>query len=124
MDSTTIRLLRQIIDREIALHRELLASARLRHILLRQGSLAEVHAIYPREAAKVSEIRQLEHMRQALMPEARDEDLPHDLGELAQQMRELIRRIGVVERANWALLARHTVRPGAGTRGVAVWTSI
>lgn len=124
MDSTTVRLLRQIIDREIALHRELLASARMRHILLRAGSLAEVHAMYPKEAAKVSEVRQLERMRQALIPEARGGALPDDLAERAQHIRNLIRRIGVVERANWTVLARQAVRPSAGDRRVAVWTPI
>lgn len=57
MEATSIRLSRQILDRELALHRELLGMARLRHMMLRQGRLGEVRALYPAEARRVAEVR-------------------------------------------------------------------
>lgn len=116
MDHDTIRL-RQILDRELALHRELLAMARLRHILLRQGRITQLHVLHPPEATKVAEVRHLEQSRTALATRLRDRGTPHDLSEAT-------RRIGAVERTNRALLARHAVRVPSGDRGLAVWMSV
>jgi len=123
MDHDTIRL-RQILDRELALHRELLAMARLRHILLRQGRITQLHVLHPPEATKVAEVRHLEQSRTALATRLRDRGTPHDLAEATRRIGALIRRIGAVERANRALLARHAVRVPSGDRGLAVWMSV
>lgn len=123
MDHTTIRLLRQILDRELALHRELLAMARLRHILLRQGRITDLHVLHPTEATKVAEVRHLEHMRGALAARVHDGGAPRDLTDRSRRIGALIRRIGSVERANRALVARYAVRVASGDRGLAVWMS-
>lgn len=124
MEATSIRLARQILDRELVLHRELLRMARLRHMLLRQGRLGEMRALYPVEARKVAEVRHLESMRGALAPRIQHRVTPSDLANATRRIGALIRRIGAVERASWALLARNAVRVSADERGLAVWTSI
>ncbi|GEM_PF-2708689 len=124
MEHNTIRLLRQILDRELVLHRELLAMARLRHILLCQGRIDDLRALYPAEARKVAEVRHLEEMRGTLAPQIHDRVAPPDLAEATRRIGALIRRIGAVERASWALLARHAVRVASADRGLAVWTPV
>lgn len=98
--------------------------ARLRHMLLRQGRITDLHALHPVEATKVAEVRHLEHMRGAMAARAHDRGAPRDLADRSRRIAALIRRIGSVERANRALLERHAVRLASGDRGLAVWMSL
>lgn len=123
MDHNTFRLLRQILNRELVLHGDLLAAARLRHLLLRQGRLADLRALDPVEAMKVGEVRHLETMRGTLAARLHDGGAPRDLADTSRRIGALMRRIGTVERANRALLARRAVRV-TGHRGLAVWMSL
>jgi hypothetical protein len=101
----------QILDRELALHRELLALARLRHIALRQGRLAALCTLRAAEAPRVSELRRLEAARSGLHGAG---------GEAAAQIAATIRALGSVERANRALLVSHVVRSRHLGEGVAI----
>lgn len=102
----------QILDRELVLHRELLAIARLRHIALRQGRLAALYPLRTAEGSRVSELRGLEAARPAVGGNRG--------GETAPRIAAMIRRLGSVERANRALLVRHIVRSRHLGEGVAV----
>ena len=110
-------LLRQILDRELALHRELLAIARLRHIVLRQGRVAGLYALRTAEVSRVCELRGLEAARARLVTEDRE------ALDAAPRIAATIRRLGAVERANRSLLVRHVVRSRHLSEGVAVWAA-
>lgn len=110
--------LKQILDRELALHRELLAIARLRHIVLRQGRVAGLYALRSAEVFRVSELRGLEAARARLAPE-----VTGDVLDAAPRIAATIRRLGAVERANRSLLVRHVVRSRHLSEGVAVWAA-
>jgi hypothetical protein len=111
-------LLRQSLDRELALHRELLAIARLRHIVLRQGRVAGLYALRTAEVSRVCELRGLEAARARLVTEANE-----DVLDAAPRIAATIRRLGAVERANRSLLVRHVVRSRHLSEGVAVWAA-
>jgi len=111
--------LESILDQELALHRELLAIARLRHIMLRQGRVGALYALRTAEASRVSTLRRLGAARAHLAGRS-------DAGErreVTPRIAATIRRIGAVERANRALLVRHVVRTRRTGDGVAVWAA-
>lgn len=103
--------LKQILERELALHRELLAIARLRHIMLLQGRLAALYALRAAEEPRVTELRRLEAGRARLDGSG---------AEAGPRIAAMIRALGSVERANRLLLVRHIVRSRHIGEGVAV----
>jgi len=108
-----------ILDQELALHRELLAIARLRHRLLREGRLRGLYALRAAELVRVSALRRLEVAR-ARLADAGD---AVEVRTITPQITATIRRLGRVERANRALLIRHMVRTRHPDGGVAVWAA-
>jgi len=111
--------LREVLDQELALHRELLAIARLRHMVLRQGRVAALYALQAAEAARVTKLRRLEAVRKQLADAADGQEL----AAISPRIAETIRRLGAVERANRSLLARHVVRARHLADGVAGWAA-
>ncbi|MDR7451423.1 MAG: hypothetical protein QN141_03570 [Armatimonadota bacterium] len=108
-----------ILDQELAVHRELLAIARLRHRLLREGRFGGLYALRVAELARLSTLRRLEAARAPL--EAAE---TAEVREIAPRIAAIIRQLGRVERANQALLVRHMVRARHPDDGVAVWTPL
>ncbi|HXF83337.1 MAG TPA: hypothetical protein VNN19_11360 [bacterium] len=100
-----------ILDRELALHRELLAIARLRHIALRQGRFSALYTLRAAEGSRLAELRRLEALAGPQRAASR---------ERAPQIASMIRRLGTVERANRALLVRHVVSSRHLGAGLAV----
>jgi hypothetical protein len=103
-----------ILDRELVLHRELLAIARLRHIALRQGRLSALHVLHAAEALRLAELRRLEALAEPHCGASRAR---------APQIASMIRRLGSVERTNRALLLRHVVSCRHLEAGLAVLTA-
>jgi len=92
--------LRRILEREVAVHRELLRLARLRHVLLRQGRFAEAAELAVVEAAHLVTLRNLEAGRVRLgRPPVRGPVAART----AQQIAVMVRGLGAVERANRTL---------------------
>lgn len=100
--------LRRILEREVAVHRELLRLARSRHMLLRQGRFEEAADLAVLEAVHVVALRDLEAGRIRLgRPSAEDPVAVRS----ARQIAALVRGLGAVERANRALWAQRVLNP-------------
>ena len=88
--------LRRILAQEVAVHRDLLALARTRHLLLKQGRFAEAAELAVREAAYIVTLRELETSRSRLRRTAR----PHPpQARSTRQIASLVRSLAAVERA-------------------------
>lgn len=114
--------IRQLLDREINLHRELLALARLRHCLLRQRRWTEAMRLRWLEETKVSHLRTLEALRSRLAGRfAKQREIATHLASAARRIASLIRQLGAVERATQRLWKRYAVLVHSSMPGVAVW---
>jgi len=88
--------LRRILAQEVAIHRDLLALARSRHMLLKQGRFAEAAEMAVREAACIVTLRELETSRTRL----RRTETPHRAPvRSTRQIASLVRSLAAVERA-------------------------
>ncbi len=101
--------LRQILERELAVHRELLRLARSRHLLLKQGRFDEAADLAVLEAAYVVALRDLEARRRQLRVTG-SADIP-DVARFMRQIATLVRGLGAVERANRVLWSQRVLTP-------------
>lgn len=114
--------MRDLLEREVELHRDLLALARARHCLLRQGRIAEVPQLVHMEARGISVLRDLEATRTRLAREFRNHvGLADDLAVSRRRITALVRQLGAVERANRSLWNRYAARLHAPT-GAGIWS--
>ena len=90
--------LRQILERELAVHRELLRLARARHLLLKQGRFDEAADLVVLEAAYIVTLRDLEARRRQLRHKP-STSVP-DVAAFTRQIGTVLRGLGAVERAN------------------------
>lgn len=88
--------LRRILAQEVAIHRDLLALARTRHMLLKQGRFAEAAELTVREAACIVTLRELETSRSRLRRTATSHRAP---ARSTRQIASLVRSLAAVERA-------------------------
>src|SRR5574337_1024439 len=88
--------LRRILAQEVAVHRDLLALARTRHILLKQGRFDEAAELAVREAACIVTLRELETSRSRLRRMATPHRTP---ARPTRQIASLVRSLAAVERA-------------------------
>ena len=101
--------LRQILEHELAVHRELLRLARARHLLLKQGRFDEAADLVVLEAAYIVTLRDLEAQRRQLRHKP-STNVP-DVARFTRQIGTLLRGLGAVERANRALWAQRVLTP-------------
>ena len=88
--------LRRILAQEVAIHRDLLALARTRHMLLKQGRFAEAAELTVREAVCIVTLRELETSRSRLRRTATSHRAP---ARSTRQIASLVRSLAAVERA-------------------------
>ena len=88
--------LRRILAQEVAVHRDLLALARTRHMLIKQGRFAEAAESAVREAACIATLRELETSRSRLSRSATPHRAPV---RSTRQITSLVRSLAAVERA-------------------------
>lgn len=90
------------------MHRDLLALARNRHVLLKQGRFQEAAELAVREAACIVSLRELEMSRSHLrtLPQQR---IPT---RSARQITALVRSLAAVERATRELWTKQASRKG------------
>lgn len=96
--------IRHLLDREVDVHRDLLALARARHFLLRQGRWVEALRLRPLEARCVAALRALEARRAEVSTE--HPGIACDVSAVRRRIGVLIRNLGAVERANRVLWGR------------------
>ena len=101
--------LRQILERELAVHRELLRLARARHLLLKQGRFDEAADLVVLEAAYIVTLRDLEARRRQVRHKT-STSVP-DVAAFTRQIGTVLRGLGAVERANRALWAQRVLTP-------------
>src|SRR2546428_703191 len=101
--------LRQILERELAIHRELLRLARSRHLLLKQGRFDEAADLAVLEAAYIVTLRDLESRRRQLRHKTSTK-VP-DVATFTWQIATLVRGLGAVERANRTLWSERVLVP-------------
>ncbi len=89
--------LRRILAQEVAIHRDLLALARTRHVLLKQGRFVEAAELAVREAACIVTLRELETSRSRLHRTATPHHAP---ARSTRQIASLVRSLAAVERTN------------------------
>lgn len=107
MNAKTGRL-RRILEREVAVHRELLRLARSRNVLLTQGRFEEAADLAVLEAVCIVTLRDLEAGRSRLgRPSTKDPTAARS----TRQIAVLVRGLGAVERANRALWAQRELSP-------------
>lgn len=96
--------IRHILTREVTVHRELLALARTKHCLLRQGRWQEAMRLSSVEASRIITIRALEARRSRLM--VNSPEIVAHLTWARRRIATLVRNLGAVERANLGLWTR------------------
>ena len=101
--------LRQILERELAVHRELLRLARSRHLLLKQGRFDEAADLAVLEAAYIVTLRDMESRRRQLRHKTSTK-VP-DVATFTRQIATLVRGLGAVERANRTLWSERVLVP-------------
>lgn len=107
--ASTAGQLRQILEHELAVHRELLRLARARHVLLKQGRFDEAADLVVLEAAYIVTLRDLEARRRQLRH--RTATKVPDVAAFTRQIATLVRGLGAVERANRALWSQRVLTP-------------
>ncbi len=103
MANTNAEQLRRILARQVVVHRDLLALARARHLLLMQGRFQDAAELAVREAACIVTLRELETARSRLGRQAAQRRAPV---RATRQIAALVRGLGAVERANRTLWSR------------------
>lgn len=101
--------LRRILAQEVAIHRDLLVLARTRHMLLKQGRVAEAAELTVREAACIVTLRELETSRSRLRRTAASHRAP---ARSTRQIASLVRSLAAVERATRQLSHQHVRTDG------------
>jgi hypothetical protein len=96
------------------MHRQLLRLARSRHLLLKQDRFEEAADVAVMEAAFIVTLRDLEARRRQVARQASAET--RSVAKLSRQVTTLIRGLGAVERANFALWSQRVLPPA--------WTAI
>lgn len=96
--------IRHILTREVTVHRELLALARAKHCLLRQGRWEDAMRLSSVEASHIMTIRALEARRSRMM--ATSPEIVTHLSWAKRRIAMLLRNLGAVERANLGLWTR------------------
>ncbi len=101
--------LRRILAQEVAIHRDLLALARTRHVLVKQGRFAEAAELAVREAACIVTLRELETSRTRFRRTATPHRAPV---RSTRQIASLVRSLAAVERATRELVHKHLPTDG------------
>ncbi len=104
--------LRRILEREVAVHRELLRLARSRNVLLRQGRFEEAADLAVLEAVYIVTLRDLEAGRSRLGSQSTKDPAA---ARSTRQIAALVRGLGAVERANRMLWAQRVLNPVLAT---------
>ncbi len=89
--------LRWILEQEVALHRELVRLAHLRHLLLSQEKCAQAAEVAAAEAACIAAVRDLERSRSRLSGCAVG---GAEMSRLRRKIGILVRRLAALERAS------------------------
>lgn len=108
MDEATAQL-QAILQREVAVHRELLRLARSRHMLLRQGRFEEAADLAVLEAAYIVTLRDLESRRGRVAGQLPGAD--RVIVRSTRKIASLVRGLGAVERANRTLWSQRVLAP-------------